>query len=311
MEHPVISFENVTKVFHTGLFRKKTAVDDVSFTVQSGEVVGMLGANGSGKSTSLKMMLGFLRPTRGEIRVCGQSPRDPKTRRWIGYLPENPRFQKFLTAKQFLAYCGSLTDVTGQALMTRIDYLLDLVGLVRSGHDLISGFSKGMCQRLAIAQALLHEPRVLVFDEPMSGLDPIGRREIRHLIGGIKKQMAITMVFSSHILSDVEELCQSVLLLRHGRLTRHCSISVLLERDPDEYRLVVPSIPPLLAERFHSKLELTREHATLSITGTDDLQQVLAELKRAGISVVSLTSQRRSLEDSLFTSEERKQADLI
>lgn len=227
-----IEFNCVTKIFSQGLFRKKVAVDGVTFSIEEHDVVGILGANGSGKSTSLKMMLGFLRPTRGEIHICGQSPGDFRSRRFIGYLPESPRFQKFLTAEQILTYYGRLAGMRQSAIASRVDYLLDLVGLSASRKERVAGFSKGMCQRLAIAQALLHAPRVLLFDEPMSGLDPLGRRDIRKLILQIKSQMAVTIVFSSHILSDVEEVCQSVLLLRQGKITRQCRVSELLASEP-------------------------------------------------------------------------------
>ncbi|MBI1861900.1 MAG: ABC transporter ATP-binding protein [Deltaproteobacteria bacterium] len=297
-----IEFIGVTKEFASGLWRKKTAVNDVSFGIEAGAVVGILGANGSGKSTSIKMMLGFLKPTRGEIRIGGKGPYDFHTRKMIGYLPENPRFQKFLKAGEVLRYYGGLAEMKGAELSARIDSLLELVGLKHAQRERVAGFSKGMIQRLAIAQSLLHSPPVLIFDEPMSGLDPLGRREIRHLIQEIKKQMPVTILFSSHILSDVELLCQSVLLLKAGRLTRQCSVSELLSGEPDQYRLVAKDVGESFRKRFGEKTQQLPEpdHVAFDLTGAEELALVLAELQHSGGVVVSLTSLRRSLEDSLF-----------
>lgn len=304
MNAPEIEFSCVTKVFRQGLFRPVTAVDDISFAIGAGEVVGILGANGSGKSTSLKMLLGFLFPTRGDIRICGYLPHDGRARRLIGYLPETPRFQRFLTAEQVLRYYGRLSDWHPKQLEPRMDELLDLVGLAAVREQKVGGFSKGMTQRLAIAQALLHKPRVLVFDEPMSGLDPVGRREIRHLIAEIRRQLSVTILFSSHILSDVEQLCQSVLLLKKGRMTRHCSVTELLSSEPDCYRLVVSRVPADVAKGFPMESLSEGGHFSFTLSGTDTLHEVLGRLKTEGVAIVSLTSQRRSLEDSLFLATE-------
>ena len=301
-----IEFVDVTKIFAKGFLSHKAAVQGVSFSIARREVVGILGANGSGKSTSLKMIMGFLRPTRGQIRICGLEPNDYRSRRLIGYLPENPRFQRFLSACQILNYYGRLADMTSVALTSRVDHLLELVGLNQVRHERVGGFSKGMCQRLAIAQALLHRPRILVFDEPMSGLDPIGRREIRLLIQQIQRSMDVTIVFSSHILSDVEQLCHKVILLRGGMLTRHCSVSDLLSGEPDQYRLVAKAVSNALKDRYSSWLEgggVDDSTVTFNVSGAQSLADLLGELRTHGVSIVSLASQRKSLEDSLFLPE--------
>ena len=177
-QHEDITLTDVTKIFRLGVFKTKVGVKGLTLNVPRGKVIGLLGPNGSGKSTTIKMILGFLRPTSGEILVCGHPADQKVARSFLGYLPENPRFQKFLTAKDVLDYYGGLLRLKGLQLEKRVEYLLELVNLKHAALERVQGFSKGMTQRLAIAQSLLHQPRILIFDEPMSGLDPIGRLEI-------------------------------------------------------------------------------------------------------------------------------------
>lgn len=296
-----IEFVGVTKEFRTGLVRKKTALASVSFSIERGDVVGILGANGSGKSTSLKLILGFLKPTGGLISIGGQSPKDYRCRRLIGYLPENPRFQKFLTAESLLSYYGKLADITGPALRKRIHFLMDLVGIRFAAGERVGGFSKGMVQRLAIAQALIHDPRILIFDEPMSGLDPVGRRDIRELLLDIRNRMSVTVVFSSHILSDVEQVCQSVILLKNGQLTKQCSVAELLAKEPEQFRLVATTTPTELQVKFGQFLEKRNDgQCVFNVRGAQELGGIVGELDRHGVRIVSLESSRTTLEDSLF-----------
>lgn len=294
---------DVTKVFKLGLFKAKVAVQNLSLSVQSGQVVGLLGPNGSGKSTTIKMLLGFIHPTSGEILVCGRSAKERQSRALIGYLPENPRFQKFLTANDVLKYYGSLLGLNASELKKRIPEFLELVNLTNAARERVQGFSKGMTQRLAIAQALLHRPRVLVFDEPMSGLDPIGRIEIRRLIARIHQEMAqCTIFFSTHILSDVEELCSSVAVLRKGRLTTFCPINELLNRGKERFDVVVKEVPPPIQKRYRENFSLkpTPLGTGITLDGTDQLIDCLSELRSTGAVIVGITSQRRSLEEALF-----------
>lgn len=298
-----ITLTDVTKVFQLGLWKKKTAVSQVTFAVPRGEIVGLLGPNGSGKSTIMKMILGFLRPTHGEILICGYTPQQQISRSLIGYLPENPRFQKFLSAREVLRYYGRLVGLEGQALRSRIDELLTLVNLKAAADERNQGYSKGMIQRLAVAQALLAQPRILIFDEPMSGLDPLGRMEIRELIQRIKEEMpSTTMFLSTHILSDVERLCASVILLHRGKLKRYCSIQELMLEDTNRFDLVVRELPPPLEKRYKEEQTIHPSPLGFSmvVEGTDELIQVLTELRKFGAKVVGVFSQRTSLEEALF-----------
>lgn len=293
----------VTKVFRLGLFHTKVGVENLTFSVPRGQVVGLLGPNGSGKSTTLKMLLGFMQPTSGELLVCGMPAGEKTARAFIGYLPENPRFQKFLKAGELLRYYGGLLGLAGAELKKRIPELLELVSLSGALNERVQGFSKGMVQRLAIAQALLHRPRILVFDEPMSGLDPIGRMEIRKLISRIHLEMRdSTIFFSTHILADVEELCSMVALLRKGKLTTFCPIDELLNRGAERFDVLVKEIPRPVRERYEKAhaIKSTPLGVSLSLDGTDQLIDCLSELRRMGAVIVGVNSQRTTLEEALF-----------
>lgn len=291
-EQTDISIEHVTKIFKTGMGKKKIGVSDLTLQVPKGQVVGLLGPNGSGKSTTIKMILGFLKPNKGTIRVCGHEVPSKITRSFIGYLPENPRFPKFLSGRTLLKFYGGLLSLSGKTLETRIDFLLDLVNLKSASHEKVQGYSKGMTQRLAIAQALLNEPRLLIFDEPMSGLDPLGRRDIRNLISRIHQELPqATIFFSSHILEDIEQLCSMVALLKKGTLQKICSIEELLKMEGQRFEVAVRT--PNLESRFFS--------------GSDDLVQFLNESKQKGYLISQISSVRLSLEEALFRDDKQSQ----
>jgi len=302
-----ILLTDVTKIFRLGIWKTKPGVLDLTLSVPRGKVVGLLGPNGSGKSTTIKMILGFLKPTKGEILVCGHPADKRMARNFIGYLPENPRFQKFLTANDILRYYGHLLNLSGSELEHRCDELLTLVNLSHAKQERVQGFSKGMTQRLAIAQALLNRPKLLIFDEPMSGLDPIGRREIRKLIRQIHDEMPNTTIFfSTHILNDIEELCTLVAVMRKGKLNSFCSIDDLLTSDLDLFDIVVQNAPDQLRTR------LTRENfgkqtplgLSFNVEGVDLLMTYLTDIRKAGATVISINSHRRNLEEALFTEPE-------
>ena len=304
-----ILLTGITKIFRTGFGKKKTAVDNLSLAVPRGEVVGLLGPNGSGKSTTLKMILGFLRPTAGEIQVCGQSSTERESRRQIGYLPENPRFQKFLTGYDLLDYYASLFGMGPAERKKRAEYLLELVGISHAGHERVQGYSKGMTQRLAVAQALLNKPRLLIFDEPMSGLDPLGRMEIRKLIARVHDEMPeSTIFFSSHVLEDVEQLCSLVALLRKGRLKTYSAMDKLLNQEQQKFDITVGPVSNAIREKLF-KGDPGRKTALgicFTVEGTESLKNDLEELTQNHIPIFNITTHRRKLEEALFLDDEEE-----
>nr|WP_321294166.1 ABC transporter ATP-binding protein [uncultured Trichococcus sp.] len=207
-------------------FGNQRVLNDLSFSVPEGSIYGFIGKNGSGKTTTMKIVLGSLQADAGEISVCGEKVRygDTRTNRFIGYLPDVPEFYGFMTAKEYLRLCGDITGMPGALIQTKSEELLDLVGLA-DVKKRIGTFSRGMKQRLGIAQALLNEPRLLICDEPTSALDPIGRREILDIL--LKVKVRTTVLFSTHVLTDVEAICDRVGILDGGKLVLTGSVSEL------------------------------------------------------------------------------------
>ena len=224
----VLRTERLTKDFLSGFWRTTTnrALDDVSFEVPAGAVFGLLGPNGAGKSTTLNLVLSLLRPTSGTISVLGRPAGDVEIRRRIGFLPEHPRFYDDLTPEELLNYFAGLFGFSGQDKRNRVARALDRVGVEADRRRPLREHSKGMLQKVGIAQALVNDPDFLILDEPMSGLDPFGRRTLRELIQGLAAE-GRTVLFSSHILSDVELLCSEVAILARGRLVARGSVEAL------------------------------------------------------------------------------------
>lgn len=219
MEAPVIEIEGLTKDYASGFWRKrwKRSLDHLTLQIEDGEVFGFLGPNGAGKTTTLKLLMGLIFPTSGTARVRGRSIDDVAMHREIGYLPEHPYFYDYLTAREFLDYYARFSGYSAADRHERVERFLKRVGLAASGNVQMRKFSKGMLQRVGIAQAIIHDPKVVFLDEPMSGLDPVGRREVRDIILELKQQ-GRTIFFSTHILSDAEMLCDRVGVLVGGKL---------------------------------------------------------------------------------------------
>lgn len=223
-----ITIENLSKSFPVPLRRRRiAAVRGVSFQVGEGEVYGLLGPNGSGKSTTLKMLLGLVRPDGGSARIFGLDSRDHHSRRNVGFLPENPYFYKFLTAAETLAFYGRICGLPQTLLSRRIGELLDLVGLTEARDRRIGGFSKGMLQRIGLAQALIQDPGLVVLDEPTAGVDPAGSHQIRDLILDLKKR-GKTVLLTSHLLEQVQEVCDRAGIMSGGRMIREGTLDELV-----------------------------------------------------------------------------------
>lgn len=245
---PIIEAERLTKVFRDFWLRPKVrAVNEIDFVAGPGEVFGLLGPNGSGKSTTLKMILGLLRPSAGSLRVFGLPPRDVKSKARVGYLPEESYLYQYLTPVETLNFYGRLFDFDAATRRSRIEQLLEMVGLQYVRRRLIGEFSKGMARRLGLAQALINDPDLIILDEPTSGLDPVGCRQIKDLIRTLAGR-GKTVILSSHLLADVEDVCDRVAIMCNGRIIVHGRIRELLE-ERERCRLTFPPLPPGVLEK--------------------------------------------------------------
>lgn len=250
----VIEARGLHKTFRDFWGRPKVhAVNDLTLDVRQGEVFGLLGPNGSGKSTTIKMILGLLYPTRGELRVMGRSPRDVATRAHIGFMPEESYLYKYLTAVETLDFYAGLSGMTGPARRQRIDELIEQLGLTAARHRRIGEFSKGMARRVGLAQALIHDPDLILLDEPTSGLDPIGCRQVKDLIVALARR-GKTVLVCSHHLADMEDVCDRVAILLNGRACAQGAVRDLV-RQPHTWRLTLDNVEPALLERMVAYLE--------------------------------------------------------
>jgi ABC-2 type transport system ATP-binding protein len=299
-----VEIENLTKDYEVGFARKRKvrALDGLSLTVNRGEIFGFLGANGAGKTTTLKLLMRLIFPTAGNARILGQDIADIAMHQRIGYLPENPYFYDYLTAREFLNYCGELFGLDRTERARRTEGLLARVNLETKSRDRqMRKLSKGMLQRVGLAQALVNDPEIVFLDEPMSGLDPIGRREVRDLIASLK-QDGKTVFMCSHILSDIEVLCERAAILKHGRLAH---IGYLQELDqsgkPDHVEVIVacanPAALELHLQSVASEFTLTASGARVVVPSEQDVDTVITELREIGGKLVSVQPLRRSLEE--------------
>jgi ABC-2 type transport system ATP-binding protein len=248
MIEPAVAVHRLTKVFPIPFRRTKlVAVRGLSLEVAPGQVYGLLGPNGSGKSTTLKIILGLVSPTAGRTEIFGQDSREVRSREAVGFLPENPYFYKYLTGEETLGFYGKLCGLRGRQLARRTDEMLQLVGLQEARARRLGGYSKGMLQRIGLAQALIQEPKLVVLDEPTAGVDPAGSREIRDLILDLKRR-GITVLLSSHLLAQVQEICDRVGILANGVLVREGRVEDLLAIENQTELILENATPEMLAQ---------------------------------------------------------------
>ena len=303
----VLRVERLVKTYRVGFWRRKVeAVRDVSFTVRPGEIFGLLGPNGAGKTTTIKTLLGLCFPTAGSVRIFGGDPADPGVRRRLGYMPENPYVYGYLRAAEFLDLCGRLFGMRAAERAKAIPEMIERVGLGHAEDRPIGKFSKGMMQRVGLAQTLMHDPDLLILDEPMSGLDPVGRKEIRDLLLAQKKA-GKTLVFTSHILSDVEMLCDRAVILRRGEVVAEGALSALLGsaegRTEIELAGASAELRGRLAEREGSRAVHEGSASLFVDVAPEAVDATLRQALDGGARVVAVRPERRSLE-SFFTGEE-------
>ncbi len=261
-----VSVTGLTKVFKSGLTKRPfVAVRDLSLTVKPGEVYGLIGPNGSGKSTTMKVILGLLAPTQGETRIFGRDSKEVVSRSEVGFLPENPYFYKHLTGLETLHFYGRLCGLSGKALSERAVEMLKLTDLEDAASRRVGGYSKGMLQRLGLAQALIHEPRMVVLDEPTAGVDPAGSRKIRDLILGFREQ-GLTVLVTSHLLEQMQEVCDRVGIMAHGRMVKEGRLEDLIAVE-NQTEIVLENADPALLARIQDLVTASGGGAKLVHTG--------------------------------------------
>ncbi|NIL99640.1 MAG: ATP-binding cassette domain-containing protein [Acidobacteria bacterium] len=290
-----LSITGLHKAFsgHLGIGRHP-AVRGVELEVRPGEIFGLLGPNGAGKTTTIKMILGLLRPDAGEIRVFGRPSASREARKRLGFLPENPYFYDYLTAREFLDFYARLQGIAKPDRAGLIDRTLERVGLAGRENTALRAFSKGMMQRLGLAQAIQHDPDLVILDEPMSGLDPIGRREVRDLILALR-EAGKTVFFSSHILQDAEMICDRVAILKQGELLSVGSLDELVSHRVRWFEVTVRgSLPPGVEAARPAGRE--GEHL-VRVADIEALRELLDTVRAAGAQVVSVWPRRETLED--------------
>ena len=236
-----IKIEGLSKHYKNGLTRGKKVLDNLNLTVNQGEIFGFLGPNGAGKTTTFKLLAGLIFPTSGKVWILNKETTNPSLKKLIGFLPENPQFHRYLTAEEFLTYYGELFSLKDTVVQKRIDYLLKMVDLENERYLLLNKFSKGMTQRIGIAQVLLNDPEILILDEPMAGLDPMGRKIVSKILLKMKSE-GKTVFFSSHILHDAENLCDRVAILVKGKLSTVDSVKTLLDSFSKTYPVSLEDI---------------------------------------------------------------------
>jgi len=303
----VIHVEGLVKSLRPGLgLRAKRILDGVSFEVRQGEVFGFVGPNGAGKTTTLKILMGLIRPSEGRATILGHDVRETEFRRHVGFLPESPYFYDFLTGREFLHFYARVCGVPRKHRAARTDELLAWVDLAHAADVRLSTYSKGMLQRAGIAQALVHDPQVVFLDEPMSGLDPIGRKEIRDLVLRLQSE-GKTVFMNTHILSDVEMLCDRVAMIVRGQIVWQGSPHELPTEDETEIALtgVAPALAVLLEERFGAELRGVGERVEVRVGGKH-VRTILAAALEANAEVLQVTPHRASLEKIFLSAVEQR-----
>lgn len=308
----VITLNQLTKDYEVGHLKKRKvrALDHLSLEVYRGEIFGFLGPNGAGKTTTLKLLMRLIYPTEGTAQILGNSIEDVATHSRIGYLPENPYFYDYLSGRELLEYTAALFGIPKDQARARACELLQAVGLDGERADRqLRKYSKGMLQRIGIAQALVNDPEILFLDEPMSGLDPIGRREVRDLMLSLRKEKK-TIFFSSHILSDVEALCDRAAILSRGRLVRCGTVQELTGNQDSALEVVAVGIDSSLLNRFHASLA-SLESATATPNGVhlvlkdeNEVETALAIIRQCDGRLISINPRRATLEDIFSRAEQ-------
>jgi len=297
----ILEANNIEKSYPVGhiIQKKFQALKGVSFTVDKGEIFGLLGHNGAGKTTFFKILTGLAFPDNGTIKLFGQDISQRNIKEKIGFLPEHPYFYPYLNPKEILSFYGGLFSIDKKIIEERTDYLINLLGLNKWKNEPIKKFSKGMIQRVGMAQALINDPDLLILDEPMSGLDPIGRKEFKEII--IKqKQKGKTIIFSSHILSDVEMICDKIAMLIKGEIVKEGNIQNLLSEGNSEYEIELEKEKSInIIKNLGFKYEILNKNIIIKIDNYNEAKKVLLELINTDVKIISFTPVKSNLEELL------------
>jgi ABC-2 type transport system ATP-binding protein len=299
---PAVSVRGLSKVYGRGLFGGGgfRAVDELTLEVGRGQVFGLLGPNGAGKTTLVKMLLGLARPTSGEAQLLGAPVGDPLVRRKIGYLPEGHRFPPYLTGVQMLNLFGEMCGCERDKLARRVPEVLELVGMRDAAKRKLREFSKGMTQRMGLAQALIHEPELIILDEPTDGVDPVGRAAVRQIVQGLKER-GVTVFINSHLLQEVELICDRVVIMVKGKLVREGAIEDLTPRN-GRYRFELASVPSnlrVILGDLGAGFEAHERGFELQLSDAE-LDQCVDLLRAAGVSIRGILARRLNLEQAFI-----------
>ncbi len=310
MTSKIVEIDSLRKTYLIGFLRKKVeGARGISFDVHEGEIVGLIGPNGAGKTTTIKVLLGLCAPSSGSAKIRGLDSSDPRSRERVGFLPENPYVYPYLTPREFVDLCGRLSGLSAAARNDRVPKVLDRTGIAWAADRPVHRLSKGMLQRTGLAAALVADPELLVLDEPMSGLDPLGRREVRDLIFE-ERSNGRTVLFSSHVLSDVEALCDRVVILRQGEVVVSGAVDALVHRGATITELTLRRVGDLrgkLVERARILREMG-DDLVLEVEGEETLGETIALATQGGAKIVSAVPRKDSLED-LFVREALRTGD--
>ncbi len=300
---PIVEINNLTKDYEIGFLRKRKvrALDGLTLSVEPNQIFGFLGANGAGKTTTLKLLMRLIFPTGGSARILGYDISNVSMHQQIGYVPENPYFYDYLTAREFLEYCGQIFDLPSTERKKRAASLLSRVHLDEKRWDTqLRKFSKGMLQRVGLAQSLINDPEIVFLDEPMSGLDPVGRRQVRDLIASLRDE-GKTVFMCSHILSDIEVLCDQVAILKRGKLAQVGYLDELRQKtsDPNRMEILATGTDVDTLKTYLSTSDITPSPRGLriEINNESEIETVLAGLRQAGGKLVSVQPVKQSLEE--------------
>jgi ABC-2 type transport system ATP-binding protein len=301
---PLIRVQDLRKEFRLGLMmRRVLAVKGISFEVEQKSIFGFLGPNGAGKTTTIKMLTGLITPTGGRATIFGEPVPSPKAMKRVGFLPENPYVYPYLTPSEFVELCGRLSGLSGRALRDRTRTVLGQVGMLYAADRPVRRLSKGMLQRTGLAAALVADPELLILDEPMSGLDPVGRKEVRDVIVD-ERRNGRTIFFSTHILNDVETLCDRVTILREGSVVVSGALSDLLKREVRHTDIALIGASEALERKLSAEHGVARsaERLVVSVRGRGAVESVLAAALEAGASVAEVIPRHETPEE-LFVRE--------